>query len=197
MATAVDGPLDGSEHTRKMGLTANDGSTELATIIKSMLKSMGKVCKGKEEQEADSVQRMTVQLERLQQNCLPPEPEGAHQERLQKTRHKTQEARDNTARLQQDIRLLEEQQEGLKTKQAGLQEQAGIVEGIVKDTEPRCRYELSLYAHISNLVWEAAGNNQISGTIVDKKARNVQHFSLEEGSLTQFELVNKLWGIVD
>ena len=67
------------------------------------------------------------------------------------------------------------------------------------DFERLCRYELSLYAHISNVVWDssAQGSNQVAGTVVDKRAHNIQHFSLEEGSLTHFELVNKLWGIVD
>lgn len=92
---------------------------------------------------------------------------------------------------------------------------------IVQDTEPRCRYmvhssvapqteaaafidccfmcryELSLYAHISNLVWDSSDRGTVAGTVVDRALQEIQHFSWPVESLTQFELVNKLWTVIN
>ena len=66
-----------------------------------------------------------------------------------------------------------------------------------KNINCRCRYELSLYANISNMVWSNAEEGQVAGTIVDKSAHDIRQFCYQEDSLTQFELVNKLWGLID
>ena len=58
-----------------------------------------------------------------------------------------------------------------------------------------CRHKLSLYAHISKIVWDFEQCDRVAGVIDDPSQSNLGTFDL--GSSTTFESVNALWKIID
>ena len=56
------------------------------------------------------------------------------------------------------------------------------------------RYELSLYAHISNITWQLErGTSCVRGTVSDLVSKDIKSISLDPATMSEFELVNAVW----
>ena len=60
-----------------------------------------------------------------------------------------------------------------------------------------CRHELSLYAHISNLTWQGHNAKHWLGTVSDTTAGDIRIVDLADDQLSQFDMINKVWDIID
>jgi hypothetical protein len=59
------------------------------------------------------------------------------------------------------------------------------------------RQQLGLYAHISKLSWRTGEVERVvAGTISDPATAAIKPFTLDLDSMSQYELVNKLWQLV-
>lgn len=194
MSSAPEGH---QEPVRKLYPLSQDRTAVSASAVQDLLREVETVCLQREEVEQGAVARLSREVSEIHARCIRPEPEGAHQERVHKLRAQTLEVRANTESLLSQLRALEGEQSELRSKQLQTGKSLSEVHFIVQDTEPRCRYELSLYAHISNLVWDSSDRGTVAGTVVDRALQEIQHFSWPVESLTQFELVNKLWTVIN
>ena len=56
------------------------------------------------------------------------------------------------------------------------------------------RYELSLYAHISNVTWQLERGTQcVRGTVSDLVSKDIKSIDLDPAAMSEFELVNAVW----
>ncbi|KAF5843003.1 hypothetical protein DUNSADRAFT_3132 [Dunaliella salina] len=62
--------------------------------------------------------------------------------------------------------------------------------------EPALRHQLSLFAHISKVMWKLDQEDRIAGTVSDPKRGDIIRIDLDPSAMTHFEAVNKLWGII-
>ena len=58
-----------------------------------------------------------------------------------------------------------------------------------------CRHKLSLYAHVSKIIWDFEHCEKVAGVIDEPLKNNYLEFDL--GPDASFEAVNKLWEIID
>ena len=60
-----------------------------------------------------------------------------------------------------------------------------------------CRHELALYAHISKLSWQGKDPQKWSGTVSDSAAGDIRTVDLDCQQLSNFDMINKVWDIID
>jgi len=60
-----------------------------------------------------------------------------------------------------------------------------------------CRHELALYAHISKLSWQGKDPQKWSGTVSDSAAGDIRTVDLDSQQLSNFDMINKVWDIID
>jgi hypothetical protein len=60
-----------------------------------------------------------------------------------------------------------------------------------------CRHELSLYAHISKVTWQFDREDEVIGTVSDPASGDIRRFDLDPKTMSDFEVVNKLWEVID
>ena len=58
-----------------------------------------------------------------------------------------------------------------------------------------CRHKLSLYAHVSKIVWDFDKRDRVTGVIDDPAQQNLGKFDF--GEETSFETVNRVWALID
>jgi kinetochore protein Spc24 len=58
-----------------------------------------------------------------------------------------------------------------------------------------CRHKLSLYAHISKIVWDFERPERVMGIVDDPGKANIGPFDL--GQENTFDAVNQLWEIIN
>jgi len=120
-----------------------------------------------------------------------------------------------------DSTSLQKQRQCLEALRAGCQRRSELVEDLVTDAEPRTRcppaahaycaltaavlsppdprlcrgrYELSLYANITNVTWQLdRGSAYVRGTVSDMVGRDIRNIDLDPSQLTTFQLVNAVW----
>lgn len=59
-----------------------------------------------------------------------------------------------------------------------------------------CRTTLSLYAHISRIIWSDQKPNEIAGKVSDPEQQDVRSFNLDTSTLSHFDAVNRLWDVI-
>lgn len=62
---------------------------------------------------------------------------------------------------------------------------------------PTRRHQLSLYAHISKITWHFDQRDRVAGTLSSAATRDVHKFELDPQELGEFEVVNRLWDMMD
>lgn len=59
------------------------------------------------------------------------------------------------------------------------------------------RYELSLYAHISNITWQLQRSSlHVRGTVSDMVSKDIKKIDLDPAEMSEFELVNAVWDTI-
>ena len=67
----------------------------------------------------------------------------------------------------------------------------------VSDHEiPRVKYALSLYANISNIVWDYSSEN-VKGMITSSVGEPTKMFDIDSSSASSFDITNQLWELMD
>jgi len=89
------------------------------------------------------------------------------------------------------------QREEIKGKLLELDCQQKELERQKDFVEPRLRHKLSLYAHVSKIVWDLQALDRVAGTIDDPEYGNLGEFDLGSAKdATTFEDVNTLWDMI-
>lgn len=138
---------------------------------------------------------LTVQVDVAETRATYPEPEGAHQQRVDELQTATQHARQGVDELNAQLRQLEAARAEVRAELEGLREKERYLEELIDKVEPAIRHKLSLYAHISKIVWDYETPDAIAGIMDDPERSILQSFEL--GTDVTFESVNKLWCIID
>lgn len=68
---------------------------------------------------------------------------------------------------------------------------------LVADVEPQTRHQLSLYAHISSITWQFDNEDRVEGAVSDPVSGDIRHFDLDPKAMTQFEIANHLWELME
>jgi kinetochore protein Spc24 len=58
---------------------------------------------------------------------------------------------------------------------------------------PRCRHQLSLFAHVSKINWDLDLKDRVAGTMSDTRGGDIRPFCLDPATTSQFDIVNQLW----
>jgi kinetochore protein Spc24 len=124
-----------------------------------------------------------------------PAPEDAHRQRVEALQTATQQAHQGVDGLNAQLRQLETARAEVKAELEALQEKEKYLEELIDKVEPAIRHKLSLYAHISKIVWNYESSNKIAGIMDDPRRSILKSFDL--GTDVNFESVNKLWHIID
>ncbi len=61
---------------------------------------------------------------------------------------------------------------------------------------PWRRYEITLYAHISSVMWDYEEKAHVKGNITKPKEGDIQHFDFDPKKTSQFNITNKLWELI-
>jgi hypothetical protein len=70
--------------------------------------------------------------------------------------------------------------------------------GAILDLGPffPCRYEITLYAHISSIMWEYEEKERVKGHISKPQEGDIRNFDFDPKQISQFELTNQLWEMI-
>ncbi|KAK9842252.1 hypothetical protein WJX81_002792 [Elliptochloris bilobata] len=121
-----------------------------ALAAEQMLDDVATMARVREQQVCDAIRGLSLDIAAAQAAASAPEPEGAHAERSHGLLAATSAAEEDLAELMEQDRCGPHLPSSIQPEaQPGER-----VEDLVTDAEPRTRYELSLYAHISNITWQ-------------------------------------------
>ncbi|KAL0026449.1 hypothetical protein WJX79_010757 [Trebouxia sp. C0005] len=134
---------------------------------------MAAACRLREDDIKITISEMSRLVQETQEAATRLEAPEAHVQRVHRLSSSTQEAKEN-----------------LQSRGQQVQELATI-------SEPHARHELALYAHISKLSWQGKGPQKWSGTVSDSAAGDIRIVDLDSQQLSNFEMINKVWDIID
>jgi kinetochore protein Spc24, animal type len=143
-----------------------------------------------------SAAALSNNVARSKQAAVYPGPAEAHATAVAGIKSTTADAIENISQLNAQLAELRQQQEDLREKYKQLQVHSDKIEQRVADLEPRTRHELSLYAHISKIVWKFNQSDRIAGMVSDKAHGDIRSFDYDITQLPPAEVVNKLWDII-
>ncbi len=58
------------------------------------------------------------------------------------------------------------------------------------------RYQISLFAHISNISWSLDREDRVAGTVSNAQSGDLRPFDLAASTMDEHTLVNELWKLI-
>ncbi|KAK9829018.1 hypothetical protein WJX72_003437 [[Myrmecia] bisecta] len=180
----------------KQSYGSNDDAKRVLAIGQ-LQEGVQELCNSREEQASLAIRALTERVHQTALEATPPEPEGAHAQRVARLERLAAEAKENIDELNMQSRDLQAQREGLKVRSKALRNKSDRIEEIVTESEPRTRHELSLYVHISKVAWQLDQTERIRGSMSDPACRDIRQIDIDPNELSTFDAVNRIWDIID
>ena len=143
-----------------------------------------------------TIRALTAQNDELRENCQRQEPAEITQKRLQKLHQQKASEESELERMhaaeENALRSIQNLKERL-THATG--EKSQILE-LASVEIPRVKYALSLYANISNIVWDYSSEN-VKGMITSPVGEPTKSFNIDPSTATNFGITNQLWDLMD
>ncbi|KAK9849776.1 hypothetical protein WJX84_004361 [Apatococcus fuscideae] len=143
---------------------------------------------------ASKVAAVTSTLDERQSLLRLPDEEE-HAKHVKDRQHKIEDVQQEIDVLQIEARSLSDQQKLLEGERRQLQEEEQRL-SLLDAQIPKSRDELSLFAHISKIKWDADSQQGVAGIFSDPSRSKIETFSLPS-DLSRFDQVNRLWKIID
>mmetsp|Transcript_18112 Transcript_18112/g.54524 ORF Transcript_18112/g.54524 Transcript_18112/m.54524 type:complete len:195 (-) Transcript_18112:2458-3042(-) len=141
------------------------------------------------------IQDMQRVVEQAQAAATPPDP-AVHATSVQQLQTECRESSVRVTSLENEARDLEDQREELRQRRAETEERSASSARDMRATDPRLRTTLSLYAHISRIIWSDQKPNVIAGKVSDPEQQDVRSFNLDTSTLSHFDAVNRVWDVI-
>jgi kinetochore protein Spc24 len=133
-------------------------------------------------------------VEEVEAEATYPAPEDAHAQRAGELEGAAASAREGVEALTATLAELEAQRATVREALTRLADRERELERVVGAVEPRTRHTLSLYAHVSKVVWDFEARGRVAGTVDDPGAGTLEAFDF--GEEPDFESVNALWVMI-
>mmetsp|Transcript_44324 Transcript_44324/g.73849 ORF Transcript_44324/g.73849 Transcript_44324/m.73849 type:complete len:202 (+) Transcript_44324:185-790(+) len=153
-------------------------------------------CNAKELLAKDAVRGWTQRATAATQRAQEPEPLSNHRQRVNDLDEQRKQAEANVHFLQREAHELGETEERLMAEGVQHQHQQHQLEAVQVQHIPDVRYELSLYTHITKINWHYEVTDQVQGHLTDSHAGSVKHFDLDPNTMSEYDMVNHLWGLM-
>ena len=143
-----------------------------------------------------TIRALTSENDELRENCQRQEPAEITQKRLQKLHQQKASEESELERMHaaeenalRSIQNLQERHAHATGEKTQILELASV-------EIPRVKYALSLYANISNIVWDYSSEN-VKGMITSPVGEPTKSFNIDPGTATNFDITNQLWDLMD
>lgn len=176
---------------------AGNDDAQRVILVDKLRDDMTAACRMQEQEIKATISEMTQQVRETQAAATPLEAREVHHQRVRQLSYSTQEAKENVDSLNQATRGLQDQREACKAAGLHLLSRGQQVQELATITEPHARHELSLYAHISKLTWQGRSSQHWLGAVSDSAAGDIRTIDLDSQQLSEFEMVNRVWDIID
>jgi len=141
---------------------------------------------------------LSTNVNELQRQAIPSEPPGAHTQRIGALEGQKQDAQTNVNHLSTQLDTLTSRRKDMAQKFQDLREQRARIDQLAMQQEPEITNKLSLYAHISRLSFNLDHYpRKLSGVVASEDVQGPQTFELELSTLSQCQIADKLWGLME
>jgi len=166
-------------------------------FIESAVDDIHRTCAQQQGAIKDVIKSMSQEASGLEASSRYPQAEGSHARRMAALQADIKDIQDSIREMQENERDVGNQRAELQKRKEALAARMAQLDMAVAAEEPALRHQLSLFAHISKVMWKLDQEDRIAGTVSDPKRGDIIRIDLDPSAMTHFEAVNKLWGIID
>jgi hypothetical protein len=175
-----------------------DRDNDVATVrqIVGVSRSVREAVARAERGPKQTIRALSAENDALRENCRRAEPAEVAAKRLQKLHQQKASEESELERMRaaeenalRSIQNLEERHAQAAGENAQVRDMAAV-------DIPRVKYALSLYANISNIVWDYSAEN-VKGMITSPVGEPTKSFDIDPSSATNFDITNQLWDLMD
>jgi kinetochore protein Spc24, animal type len=174
---------------------ATDEDTMKARQLNEQFAEVRELCERREVHMQDVIKEMVQKVKEAEKAATPTESEEEHKKRLAQAESEKRAAEEYLTHMEHEAMALENSQAELKAEAAKLKMKKQELTDMEDEGVPRLKHELSLYAHISKISWAYDRPDRIKGRV--NGAGEVKPFDFAPDEMTEFELVNKMWDLID
>lgn len=174
---------------------ATDEDTMKARQLNEQFAEVRELCERREVHMQDVIKEMVQKVKEAEKAATPTESDEEHKKRLAQAESEKRAAEEYLTHMEHEAMALENSQAELKAEAAKLKMKKQELTDMEDEGVPRLKHELSLYAHISKISWAYDRPDRIKGRV--NGAGEVKPFDFAPDEMTEFELVNKMWDLID
>ena len=165
---------------------------QIVGVSKSAREAVARAQRGPKQ----AIRGLSAENDALRENSQRSEPAEVAAKRLQKLHQQKASEESELERMRaaeenalRSIQNLEERHAQAAGENAQVRDMAAV-------EIPRVKYALSLYANISNIVWDYSSEN-VKGMITSPAGEPTKSFNIDPSSATNFDITNQLWDLMD
>mmetsp|Transcript_8469 Transcript_8469/g.31283 ORF Transcript_8469/g.31283 Transcript_8469/m.31283 type:complete len:198 (-) Transcript_8469:8006-8599(-) len=170
---------------------------EKISQVREELEAFLEACATKEQGAQDFIREFSQRVALVEKDANNTDSDVVHAARMRKFETEKLRVGKTISQFENEESLLKQQQEELAARGALLQKRRTDLETLEKDTVPRVKHELSLYAHVSKIIWHYEPTSRIVGHITDPANGDVKEIDIDPTKESSFQVANQLWDLVD
>ena len=177
-----------------------DRDDDVATVrqILSVAASTHQAVARAEYGPKETIRALSAENAVLQENCeRRGEPREVAAKRLAKLHQQKVSEESELARMRAAEENALRSIQNLEERHAQARGEIAQVRDVAAVEIPRVKYALSLYANISNIVWDYSEVENIKGMITSPTGEPTKSFNIDPCSATNFDITNQLWDLMD
>ncbi|GAX83510.1 hypothetical protein CEUSTIGMA_g10935.t1 [Chlamydomonas eustigma] len=165
--------------------------------VEMLLKETMDVQNLRKEQGLILIKNLSCSVMDLEALSVYPESQNFHQKRIEALQKDGEATAGALISVEREIKMHEDQLLQVAERARNAMARRQGLERTVSTEEPFLRHQLSLFAHISKITWKLDREESVAGTVSDQKSGDLRPFDVPDSqSLSQYELVNKLWQVL-
>eukprot|EP00793_Prasinoderma_coloniale_P001560 PRCOL_00003364-RA len=158
---------------------------------------MAALCEAKQGDLQGAIRDLTRRVATVERDAAPTEPPEAHERRVA-------EAEEQKADAEQVVRQYEDQLAALELEKANAASRMSAVASTRAETDtleaealPQNKHELSLYAHVSKIIWHYEAGERVRGNVSDPAKADIRPFDMDPAKTSNFDIANSLWDLME
>ncbi|GFR43732.1 hypothetical protein Agub_g4843 [Astrephomene gubernaculifera] len=160
------------------------------------VQDIGVTCSAREADIRQIIKELSKEVQELEAKAAYPNREGQHLDRVVQLKRAIDIAKGLAEEMSSETRSTEEryQQLGseLKAAMAAAETAAVNCDSAIKMN----MHLVSLYAHISNIVWREDLPELVKGNVSDCKKVDIRSFEFDPRTTSKFDICNGLWELM-
>ena len=143
------------------------------------------------------IRDLTRSVAVAEREAAPGEDPEAHAARMAAVEADKCAAEGAVAQMEEELRRLGGEKSAAHGRLCDAEAVRADADAMESEALPRAKHELSLYAHVSKVIWHSELSGRVCGNVSDLANADIRPFDMDPRATSQYEIANKLWGLMD